>query len=55
MLTVRRNRHRCTKDFDNDGAPPNRIETHTSAASIFVKLENADVPYNMEIAVESTI
>lgn len=55
MLTVRWNHHRCRKDFDNDGVPPNRIETHTSAASILVKLKNAGVPYNMEIAVESTI
>lgn len=55
MLTVGWNRHRCTTDYDNDGVPPNRVETHTSAASILVKLENADVPYNMEIAVESTI
>lgn len=55
MLTVGWNHHRRTKDFDNDGVPPNRIETHTSAASILVMFENADVPYIMEIAVESTI
>lgn len=55
MLTVRWSHHRCTKDYDNDVVPPNRIEAHTSADSILVKLENADVPYNMEIAVESTI